>query len=77
MSEEQEYEASLRRAFVDRRADFIIIDDRRQRFLIDGAAYGERMGWLKFEAYDIDTQSTQWHYRLTPKGRKHFGLEAV
>ncbi len=32
-----EYEAALRRAFVDRRCDFIMIDSRRQEFQIKSA----------------------------------------
>ncbi len=72
---ESELEDALRRAFVNHRCDFIIIDDRRQRFLIESAALGERKGWLAFELCDTDEQSTQWRYRLTPAGRAHFGSQ--
>lgn len=74
MASNAEYEASLRRAFVAGRADYIIIDDRRQRFLIEGADYGLRQGWLSAQQVDIDDQSTQIRYRLTAAGREHFGL---
>ena len=77
MTEEQEWEAALRRAFVDRRADSIVLYDRRERFLLESAAYGERMGWLEGRLVELDEQSTEERYRLTSEGRKHFGLEAA
>ena len=69
-----EYEASLRRAFVERRADFIVITSRRERFQIEAANYGVDQGWLKGEMDTRDEQSSVWVCRLTDKGREHFGL---
>ena len=75
MSEaDNEYEASLRCAFVDRHADFIVIDSRRQQFQIESANYGVDQGWIKGTWDDRDEQSTVWIGRLTKKGRKHFRL---
>jgi hypothetical protein len=73
---EQEFEASLRRAFVDHRADFIIIDDRRQRFRGESATFGEERGWLNGRLVQLDDQTSEIRYRLTESGRAHFGLEA-
>lgn len=69
-----EYEAALRRAFVDRRCDFIMIDSRRQEFQIKSANYGIEQGWIVGEWNDLDDQSTYWTGRLTEAGKKHFGL---
>lgn len=71
---ENELEASLKRAFVDNRADYIILDDRRERFLIEGAMLGVEKGWLNEEFVEIDDQYSQLRCRLTEEGRKHFGL---
>lgn len=71
---EEEYEASLRRAFVDGRADYIILNDRRQQFLIECAAWGQQKGWLGPVEELGDSQSTEWHLRLTLEGKRHFGL---
>lgn len=70
----REYEAALRRAFVTHRCDFVIIDSARQRFQIAGVNYGMTRGWLSCEEKVIDEQDTQLRYRLTNKGRLHFGL---
>jgi hypothetical protein len=70
-----EYEAALRRAFVDGRADYIIITSRREQFQIEAANFGVYKGWLRGEWETWDEQSTAWVCRLTLEGRKHFGLE--
>lgn len=70
----QEYEDALRRAFVERRADYIVINSRRQQFQIESANYGVEQGWIKGEWHDIDEQSTAWTGRLTDEGRGHFGI---
>lgn len=70
-----ELEDVLKRAFVDNRADYIVISSRRQRFQIESANYGIDKGWLKGEWDDSDEQSTLLICRLTKSGRKHFGLE--
>lgn len=72
---EAEYEAALKRAFVDRRADYIVITSRREQFQAESANYGIDQGWLSGEWDDRDEQSTAFVCRLTPEGRKHFGLE--
>lgn len=69
-------EAMLRRAFVDDRADFIIVSSRRQVEGILAAAYGVAQGWLTGRLNDDDEQSTYVVYRLTEAGRKHF-LEQI
>lgn len=72
---EQEYEASLRRAFVDNRCDYVFVDSKHERYLIACASFGQDKGWLSFEELGSDEQQyTQWRYRLTEAGRKHFGL---
>lgn len=71
---EQEYEAALRRAFVDKRWDSIMIDSRRQEFQIKSANYGVEKGWIVGEWNDQDVQYTFWTGRLTEAGKKHFGL---
>jgi hypothetical protein len=72
---EEEFEASLRRAFVDHKCDYIVLYDRRQQFLFESAAYGQEKGWLTaIEEVELDEQSTEWRLRLTPEGRQHFGL---
>lgn len=72
---EQEFEASLRRAFVDGKADYIVLYDRRQRFLWESANYGMIQGWLTDgQLLQLDEQSSEVRFRLTPEGRKHFGL---
>ena len=70
-----EYEAALRRAFVDGRADYIVITSRREQFQIEAANFGLDLGWLRGEWDTRDEQSTAWVLRLTSEGRKHFGLE--
>lgn len=73
---ESELEGALRRAFVDHRADFIVIDSRKQVFQIASADLGINRGWLKGEWHEEDEQSTALVCRLTPKGRKHFGMQS-
>jgi len=71
-------EAMLYRAFVEHRADYIVITSRLQRTQIQSAEYGVERGWLKKTVVDTDEQSTAWVYRLTQKGRAYmFGKEAA
>jgi hypothetical protein len=72
-----ELEAALRRAFVDRRADYIVLTSRYQRFQIASANHGIDQGWLRGAWDDSDEQSTAFICRLTDAGRKHFGLKAA
>ena len=69
-----EAEAKLREVFVRDRADYIIISSRRQEFAIQVANYGVEQGWLTGKWNDDDVQSTYVTYRLTEKGREHFGI---
>lgn len=73
---EKDLEAALRRAFVDRESDFIIFDghEARNEFLRDGINYGLENEWV----YGNEVEEEQWttiKYRLTDKGKKHFGLD--
>lgn len=65
-----EWGLALHRAFVEGQADYVVIWSRRQKFLLDAAEYGVRMGWLLHEEVDIDSQSTERRYRLTGAGRE-------
>ena len=69
-----ELESALYKAFVDHRADSILITSRRQAFQIESAAYGVEKGWLHQTIDDSDEQSTAWIFRLTEAGKQHFGL---
>lgn len=73
---ESEFEASLRRAFVDGHADYIVLYDRRERFLWESVWYAQEQGWLNDGKLlsDADEQSSEARFRLTAKGREHFGL---
>jgi hypothetical protein len=70
-----EYEGALRRAFVEKRADYIVLTSRRERFQAEAMNYGINQGWLKGEWDERDEQSTAFVCRLTFAGRMHFGLE--
>ncbi len=73
---DEEKEAMLRRAFVQGRADYIVISSRREWRQIESANLGVDRGWLKSQWHDEDEQSTCVTFRLTDKGRKHFGVPA-
>ena len=75
MARTNEWEASLRRAFVDNRADYIVLTSRREEFLLKSANYGINRGWLTGTFEGPDVQSMALVCRLTKEGRKHFGLE--
>ena len=79
-----ELEASLKRAFLDGKADYVIIDGQvlQNRFLRESTQYGINKGWLE-RGEDIDEdnvlgqgmgQYLAYTYRLTDKGRNHFGI---
>jgi len=82
-SSPEEFEASIRRAFVDRGFQSIAFDDMRQTFLASAINYGIDRGWLSSGA-DITDESPfepgteqyrAYTYHLTPEGREYFGLE--
>jgi hypothetical protein len=75
--EQVEYEAALRRAFVEHRADFIVLSSHRDQFRIESANYGVDQGWINGEWDELDEQNTVWIGRLTDKGRERFGLSAA
>jgi hypothetical protein len=75
---EEEFEASLRRAFVDHEFTSIMVDDKRQRFRIESMWYGEERGWLHVELIDnAEQQYSYYEGTLTDTGKKHFGLESL
>lgn len=67
---EIEHQDSLWRAFIRDKADFIVIYSKHQRWLYDCAEWAREKGWLTFEEVELDEQSTEYRYRLTPEGRK-------
>ena len=82
--EEEEFEASLTRTFVDRKADYIIVDghDLRNKFLRECIQYGIDEGLL-YKGEDLDEddilgsgvgQSLAYTYRLTDKGKEYFDI---
>ena len=71
----QELEDAIRRAFCDRRCDYIAIYDRRNRFLFESATLGVANGWLHEEFIEFDEQSSELRYRLTEVGKTHFGIK--
>lgn len=82
--QEADLEGALRRAFMDRKADFIVVDghDLRSEFLRESLALGLTQGWLvKDKNIDEDDwlgrSRGQWYaftYRLSKKGKKYFGI---
>lgn len=74
---EEEFEASLRRAFVDGKADYVAIYSRREQFLLESANYGVERGWLTGKLEQQDEQSSRYCFRLTDEGRAHFGLISI
>lgn len=75
---EQEMEEKLRNAFVVHKADYIMVNSRRQDRGMQTIAFGQEKGWLTpvQELSDDGGQYTEWRVRLTTAGRKHFGLES-
>lgn len=69
-----DYEDSLRKAFVDHRADYIVITSRREQYQIQAANYGLDQGWLYSQMDSTDEQSSAWVLRLTDKGKEYFGI---
>jgi len=71
----QDLEDSLRRAFVDGKADFILYDghEARNEFLREGITLGLENGWLVGKEKN-EEQWTTIEYRLTEKGKEYFKL---
>lgn len=72
----EEFEASLRRAFVDAKMDSVCLDGQSGRFLWATAGYALKMGWFAepSETGSDYEQYTGYVFRLTDKGKSHFGL---
>ena len=67
----KEFRASLTRAFKDRRADFIVLDDNMggQKFLAACAAWAIDQGWLYNDHNQGDGQCKVSSFRLTEAGK--------
>lgn len=75
-AEEPEWEASLRRAFVDKGMTYIGLDGWSGEFLVHAARYGRFKGWLDkgTEAGSDMEQYTELVFRLTDFGKQHFSI---
>ena len=75
-AEEPEWEASLRRAFVDKKMQSVGIDGWSGKFLTHAVRYGKFKGWLgDGKEYGSDeSQYTEVTFKLTEFGKQHFGL---
>jgi len=74
----KDLEESIKRAFVGKRADSIIVDGHtfRNHFLVNAINYGVKKGILDNGGELIESdQWAEYHYRLTTKGKKYFGLD--
>lgn len=69
---EEEFKASLTRAFKEKRGDFIVLDSnaRGQKFLAACAAWAIDQGWLYNDRTQEDDQCSVSSFRLTEAGRK-------
>ena len=74
---EQELEDALRRAFVDKGFESILMDghEARSEFKRDSLEYGIGQGWLCQDEDINESQYTAMTYKLTDEGKKHFGLD--
>ena len=72
----QDLEDSLRRAFVEKGFESILLDghEARSSFKRDGINYGLDNGWLCKKEDIEESQYTAVNYALTEKGKKYFGL---
>lgn len=68
----REFKDSLIRAFRNRRADSIVLDDnmRGQKFLAACAAWAIDRGWLYNDCNQSDEQCKVSSFRLTRAGKK-------
>ena len=71
---EEEFENSIRRAFVDNKADFIYFDSKRQQYLAECINYGFLKNWLDVKFVEIEEQYSRYEAKLTTEGKIHFGL---
>jgi len=85
--EQKNFEASLRRAFVNRKADYLIVEayTLKREYIRECIRYGLNNGFLyrgkditEEDVLDLDPAQDQYlayTYSLSSKGKKHFGLE--
>ncbi|HEX5426635.1 MAG TPA: hypothetical protein VFW94_24195 [Candidatus Acidoferrales bacterium] len=72
---EEEHEARTRKAFADGKADYVVIYSRHQGFQMEGIAYCQTRGWVDGGTFvELDEQSSEYRFRLTEEGKRHFGL---
>jgi len=67
---EEEMEARLRKQFIAHKADFFFINFSSPEFLQATVAYGLKKGWLA----DGEAHLEGIRYRLSPEGKKYFGV---
>lgn len=67
-----EFKASLVRAFKEKRADFVVLDDNphNQKFLAACTAWALDQGWLYNDRNKDDGQCVVSSFRLTETGKK-------
>lgn len=67
-----EYIESLTRAFKEKRASYVVLDDnmRGQKFLAACTAWAIDHGWLYCDKTQSDSQETVSTFRLTEAGKK-------
>lgn len=67
----EEVRQSLRKAFIEHRADFIIIDGWTHPWQSVAAAKAEELGYLTSTFHDSEEQQYScFRFRLTDEGRK-------
>ena len=71
---DSDYIAALRRAFVERRADYVALTSRREQFQAEAMNFGMDRGWLRGQWDTRDPQSTAFICRLTEEGKRYFNL---
>ena len=73
----KDLEDALRRAFVEKKAETILVDGDilRDNFLRESVSLGIEKGWLEVKSKLEEEQWTTLFYGLTKTGRNYFGLE--
>jgi len=71
---EEEFDKRTEKAFKEG-GEFVCIFSRRQRFQMEAAEYCRDHGWLSDgELVELDSQSSEIRYWLTPGGRAHWKI---
>lgn len=70
----EEFEESLKRAFVTYKADYVYLDSSMtgQRFRAAGVAWAVDKGWMRHDTTRDEGQSEIYTFRLTDEGKTHF-----